>query len=91
MLGISIPRGSHPPYHESFSTYENNAFEEKDQIRLANVLKNTEANFMLVIKNTDFIYSLYKDFNIKSFDKKYLINFKGRNDKEAKHLIITNY
>lgn len=80
-----------PPYHESFSTYENNAFEEKDQIRLAKVLKNTEANFMLVIKNTDFIYSLYKDFNIKSFDKKYLVNFKGRNDKEVEHLIITNY
>ena len=46
---------------------------------------------MLVIKNTDFIYSLYKDFEITTFDKKYLVSFQNRNDKEAEHLLITNY
>ena len=46
---------------------------------------------MLVIKNTDFIYNLYKKFNIKSFDKKYSVSLKNRNDRSVEHLIITNY
>lgn len=46
---------------------------------------------MLVIKNTDFIYSFYKEFEIKTFDKKYLVSFQNRNDKKAEHLLITNY
>lgn len=82
-----------PPYDTEFSTYALNEFSKNDQIRLANYLKNTKAKFMLVIKNTDFIYNLYKSngFYIKSFDKKYLVSFQNRNSKEAEHLIITNY
>lgn len=82
-----------PPYDTEFSTYAKNNFDKNDQIRLANYLKNTKAKFMLVIKNTEFIYNLYKDcdFNIKSFDKKYLVSFMNRNDKDVEHLIITNY
>ena len=35
---------------------------------------------------------LYKDnFNITSFDKKYMVSFMNRNDRKAEHLIITNY
>ncbi len=82
-----------PPYDTEFSTYAKNEFDKKDQIRLASLLSNTKANVMVVIKNTDFIYDLYnsKGFNIKSFDKKYLVSFQNRNDKDVKHLIITNY
>lgn len=82
-----------PPYDTEFSTYAKNDFDKDDQIRLANYLKNTKAKFMLIIKNTDFIYSLYKDsgFNIRSFDKKYLVSFMNRNDKSVEHLLITNY
>ncbi len=82
-----------PPYDTDFSTYAKNKFDQKDQIRLANYLKTTKANFMLIIKNTDFIYSLYSDssFNIRSFDKKYMVSFQNRNDKRAEHLLITNY
>ena len=48
---------------------------------------------MMIIKNTDFIFSLYnqKGLNINSFDKKYLVSFMNRNDKDVEHLIITNY
>ena len=48
---------------------------------------------MLIIKNTDFIYNLYntKEFRIKTFDKKYLVSFQNRNDKDVEHLLITNY
>lgn len=82
-----------PPYDTEFSTYAKNEFDKQDQIRLANCLSQTKANVMIVIKNTDFIYDLYKSkgFQIKSFDKKYLVSFQNRNDKEVEHLIITNY
>lgn len=82
-----------PPYDTEFSTYAKNEFGKNDQIRLANFLKNTKAKFMLIIKNTDFIYDLYnvKGLYIKSFDKKYLVSIKNRNDKNVEHLIITNY
>lgn len=80
-----------PPYDTAFSTYANNIFDNSDHQRLAHFCKNTKANFMLIIKNTDFIYDLYKGFNIKSFDKKYLVSFQNRNEKEAEHLLISNY
>lgn len=82
-----------PPYDTEFSTYAQNEFAKNDQIRLCEYLKNTKANIMLIIKNTDFIYNLYntKEFKIKTFDKKYLVSFQNRNDKDVKHLLITNY
>ena len=82
-----------PPYDSEFSEYAQNSFSKKDQIRLANWAKSTKAKVMLVIKNTDFIYSLYnnKKFNISSFDKKYMVNFNNRNDRKVRHLLITNY
>ena len=82
-----------PPYDTEFSTYAKNDFNKNDQIRLSNFLKNTKAKFMLIIKNTDFIYNLYNNsgFYIKSFDKKYLVSFQNRNNKDVEHLIITNY
>jgi DNA adenine methylase len=53
----------------------------------------TKANFMLIIKNTDFIFDLYNKTGIyiKSFDKKYVVSFKNRNEKDVTHLLITNY
>lgn len=82
-----------PPYDTEFSTYAKNDFDKNDQVRLANYLKNTKAKFMLVIKNTEFIYNLYnvKGLYIKTFDKKYLVSFMNRNDKDVEHLLITNY
>lgn len=83
-----------PPYDSEFSTYANNEFNRNDQIRLSNYLKfECKAKWMLIIKNTEFISNLYFDmgFNIHSFDKKYLVSFMNRNDKNAEHLLITNY
>jgi len=83
-----------PPYDSEFSTYAQNEFTRADQARLANYLINScKANWMMVIKNTDFIYGLYskEGININTFDKKYLVSFQNRNNKEAEHLIITNY
>lgn len=83
-----------PPYDSEFSTYAKNEFSRKDQERLAKYLINKcEAKWMMIIKNTDFIFELYNDkgLNIQSFDKKYLVSFMNRNDKNVKHLLITNY
>lgn len=83
-----------PPYDSEFSTYAKNEFTRKDQERLANYLINKcKAKWMMIIKNTDFIFGLYdnKGLNIQSFDKTYLVSFMNRNDKNVEHLLITNY
>ena len=61
-----------PPYDSEFSTYARNEFTKADQKRLADYLINKcKAKWMMIIKNTDFIFSLYdcKGLNIQSFDK----------------------
>ena len=83
-----------PPYDSEFSTYAQNAFTRDDQKRLADYLINDcKAKWMLIIKNTDFIFNLYnKDgINIRTFDKEYVVSFMNRNDKKVTHLLITNY
>lgn len=83
-----------PPYDSEFSTYAKNEFDRGDQVRLANYLiNNCPAKWMMIIKNTDFIFNLYKDkgLNLLSFDKRYLVSFQNRNDKDVEHLMIANY
>ncbi len=83
-----------PPYDTDFSDYEKSSFDKKDQERLARCLYSTKAKFILIIKSTPFILSLYKNkpnIKISSFEKTYLYNVKGRNDREVEHLIIKNY
>ena len=83
-----------PPYDSEFSTYAQNAFDKKDQERLAYYMMNEcQAKWMMIIKNTDFIYNLYnrRGVNIRTFDKEYLVSFMNRNNKKTTHLLITNY
>ena len=83
-----------PPYDTEFSTYAKNEFSKKDQERLADYMINKcKAKWMMIIKNTDFIFDLYNKpgINIKTFDKEYLVSFMNRNDKKVTHLLITNY
>ena len=83
-----------PPYDSEFSTYAQNDFTKADHERLANYMINEcRAKWMMIIKNTDFIYALYdkEGVNIRTFDKEYLVSFMNRNDKKVTHLLITNY
>jgi DNA adenine methylase len=83
-----------PPYDSDFSTYTRNEFHSRDQERLADyLLTRCPARFLLVIKNTPLIQELYrqKGLNIQSFEKKYLVSFQDRNNREAEHLMIMNY
>src|SRR5690606_28670496 len=78
-----------PPYDTEFSSYDQNPFGKADQARLANYLiHECKANFMLVIKSTEYILSLYNDkgLNVRPFDKTYLYTVKERNNREVTHL-----
>ena len=83
-----------PPYDTEFSTYAQNEFTKADQKRLADYLcERCPAKWQLVIKFTPFIFDLYNrnGIFIHKFDKKYIVSFMNRNDKDVEHLIITNY
>lgn len=83
-----------PPYDSEFSTYAQNTFDMQDQERLANYLRHRcQAKFLLVIKYTPAIYALYNHPGLfmRSFDKRYMVSFQDRNNREAEHLVIMNY
>ncbi len=83
-----------PPYDTEFSTYAQNQFTKADQERLVTYMINKcKAKWMLIIKNTDFIFKLYNQpgIQIRSFEKNYTVSFMNRNDKKVTHLLITNY
>ena len=82
-----------PPYDSEFSEYDQNAFTKDDQVRLRDTLLKTKGKWMMVIKETDFIRSLYTRPGIYfiEFDKTYTYNVRGRNNRDTKHLIIVNY
>lgn len=83
-----------PPYDTEFSDYENSSFGQDDQRRLAEMLCATKAKFLLVIKSTDFVLSLYQDkpgIRMVAFDKTYMYNVKGRNVRDVEHLAVFNY
>ncbi len=83
-----------PPYDTDFSDYEKSNFDKEDQKRLAKCLYKTKAKFILIIKKTPFIHELYankKGIKVDSFEKKYLYNVKGRNNRDVKHLVIYNF
>lgn len=82
-----------PPYDSEFSEYDQHSFTKADQLRLRNVLLASKANWMLIIKETEFIRELYthEKCTLISFDKTYTYNVRGRNNRDTKHLIIINY
>jgi len=84
-----------PPYDTEFSTYDENPFGKQDQTRLSNFLRGTGAKWLLVIKDTDFIRSLYpqedRSLFYQEFDKNYSVSFMNRNNRTVNHLMITNY
>lgn len=82
-----------PPYDSEFSEYDQNSFTRQDQCRLAAHLEKTPAKWMMVIKETPFIRSLYTKPGIflLNFKKNYTYNVRGRNVRNCQHLIILNY
>lgn len=74
-----------------FSDYDGEDFTQFDHARLLYCLKNTTARFILIIKNTDFIYKIYKNnFNIILADNCYTYNMRNRNKCITEYMLITN-
>jgi len=102
LLAKHVPRPNDfvffdPPYDSEFSEYEEHPFTSQDQERLAACMLGLTCQFILVIKETPFIRSLYdteafskRGVSIESFGKKYTYNIKGRNQREVTHLLIHN-
>lgn len=82
-----------PPYDTEFSNYANLSFGRPEQERLARVFSDLHCPALLVIQRTDFIVSLYADprFTVDEYEKTYGYNVRGRNDRQATHLLIRNY
>lgn len=84
-----------PPYDSDFKDYGKNPFGKDDHKRLACVFADLESPSVMIIKHTEFIGSLYdevKDANrqvtIAEFAKQYTYNVRGRNARDATHLVI---
>lgn len=81
-----------PPYDSTFSEYDNNSFTQEDHKRLKQRLDSIKCKWMLVIRKTDFINDLYKDYEKIEYMKTYAYQAKGQYDsKNSIHLIIKNY
>jgi DNA adenine methylase len=82
-----------PPYDSDFSEYDGNGFDRDDHERLASVMRRTPARFVMVIKATPTVLDVYRHgtWSVASTDQTYRWTIKGRNDRRATHLTITNF
>ena len=82
-----------PPYVDSEGYYNKKyvSFDKNDHLCLNSVLKGIKGRFILSYNACDFVYELYKDYNIKSVSRNNLLPAKPENRSEFKEVIITNY
>jgi DNA adenine methylase len=88
-----------PPYQpisktSSFTGYTKNSFNEKDQVRLAEVFKKLDkrgCKLMLSNSDADFIRELYKGYRIEVVKAKRMINCKAAKRGAINELVILNY
>lgn len=82
-----------PPYTREFKEYTSgDAFIEKDQIRLSEIIKKSKkSKIMMIINDSELIRKLYDTYIVDEYDIKYGTNIKNRYDTNSKHLIICNY
>lgn len=83
-----------PPYHETFTDYTNNKFNEEEQRELkifVDTLTKKEVFVMLSNSATDFIKELYKDYKQINLNVKYSLGGKGANRGDKQELLIVNY
>lgn len=84
-----------PPYDSEFTDYGYCKFGKEEHKKLAELFKTTKIRCLMIIGETDFITSLYKDYIIDKYDKKYKFRLNNKritaNTINTKHLIIKNY
>jgi DNA adenine methylase len=83
-----------PPYHETFTDYTNNKFNEEEQIQLKKFVDDlSEKGAFVMLSNsaTDFIKELYKDYKQINLTTKYSLGGKGADRGDKQELLIVNY
>lgn len=88
-----------PPYYplenrNSFTTYTQGNFLEKEQKKLAEVFKRLDKKGCFVMEsnsNTRFIKGLYKEFKIQKVKAKRMINCRAEGRGLINEVVITNY
>lgn len=83
-----------PPYHQTFTNYNKNAFGEDEQTRLKNFIDElTKKGVYVILSNsdTDFIRGLYKDYNLIELSTAYSIGGKNASRGNRKELLIKNF
>jgi len=87
-----------PPYDSDFKDYGMDPFTKDHHKRLAEIFKDLPSQNIMIIGKTDYIHSLYKemqkenpDIVISDYEKTYSYNVRGRNNRGAEHLLITNF
>ena len=86
-----------PPYDSEsqiFTSYTQDGFDKKEQLRLSEVFKKLDAKgvyVMLSNHNTKYINELYSDYNIHVISAKRNINANGNKRGKVEEVIITNY
>lgn len=76
-----------PPYVKA-EKYYNCDFDMEDHIRLAEILKKIKGKCIISYNDEDFIWKLYKDFNIKRISRQNNLSSK---EKVYKEVIIKNF
>lgn len=86
-----------PPYDSEFSAYGQNDFGLDDHVDLARRFSRLAGRGVLIIKDTPRIHSIYEGYVRRrelywlNYAKRYAYNMRGRNDRAADHLLITNF
>lgn len=83
-----------PPYHGTYSGYDNNGFDDTEHIKLFNLCCKIDKNggyFMLSNSNTKFIKKLYKQYHIEEIQANRSVSCVADKRGKEYELIIRNY
>lgn len=87
-----------PPYDTAFSGYDGFAFTSEDQRRLATALTGADFTFMMIVGKSPLTEALYgeaaaadRSITVTEYAKTYRYNVRGRNARDAVHLLVRNY
>ena len=80
-----------PPYHNTFTKYTKNVFEEQQQLELRDFcdkLNESGVKFLASNNDTEFINEIYKKYKITKVDTKYSV---GGSRGKKQEVLISNY
>ena len=84
-----------PPYTRKFKQYSPyGSFEDDEHTKLSEWFKKSTSRSLIILNKDDFTYSLYKDYIVEEYDKRYSIQYRNRmtsEDSNTVHFVAINY